>query len=388
MVDTTQSAQAQPAPEPPRRPRGPGRRWLIGAGAAVVAGGAGVAWWASDRDGRPTASPSTGPGATGSTGEWAPREPADAVDLDSKWIGTYRSHDVVDLEQFGDFVSQPVAVGVVFTSQTDWHDLTHPWFANDAPEGQDWGAWVREAPDSRKLSIAVHLAPEDPDDDWRERGAAGEYDSYWVDLGENLVSLGLGSSILRLGWEMNGTWYENHYVGESEEQREAWKAYFRRIVRAVEVPGSDFEIDFCIAEGPQNSVDISELYPGDEYVDIIGVDVYDSYIAPIDPDARWQAKGEKMNSVAEVVRFAAERNKPLSFPEWAMVAEGDTQGGGDSPEFIDQMADVIAGNPVRYQAYFDVPDGGVGMTLSDAPRGAAAFRERFGPGGDAAPTDA
>jgi hypothetical protein len=231
------------------------------------------------------------------------------------------------------------------------------------------------------------MVPEDPPSDWRERGAAGEYDAYWKTFGQNLVDSGLGSSIIRIGWEMNGDWYETHYVGESEELRAAWKDYFRRMVKAMEVEGSDFEIDFNIAEGPQDSVSIDELYPGDEYVDIIGIDVYDSYISPIDPGARWQAKDEKVNSVSAVVAFAAAHDKPVSFPEWAMVAEGETDGGGDSPDFVNQIADVVASSNVRYQAYFNVPEGGVGMTLEDAPNGSQAFLERFGASGDAVPSD-
>nr|WP_240896688.1 glycosyl hydrolase [Kineococcus vitellinus] len=230
------------------------------------------------------------------------------------------------------------------------------------------------------------MVPQDPPSDWRERGAAGEYDEHWRRFGQNLLDAGLGSSIVRLGWELNGDWYETHYVGESAEQREQWKEYFRRIVRAMEVEGSSFEVDFTIAEGPQDSVSIEELYPGDDYVDIIGVDVYDSYISPIDPGARWQAKDEKVNSVSAVVEFARLRDKPVSFPEWAMVAEGETQGGGDSPEFVDQMADVMAAADLRYQAYFNTPEGGVGMTLADAPEGSQAYLRRFGASGDVVPS--
>ncbi|WP_345713785.1 glycosyl hydrolase, partial [Kineococcus glutinatus] len=183
---------------------------------------------------------------------------------------------------------------------------------------------------------------------------------------------------------LNGDWYENHYVGDSEVERERWKEYFRRAVRALEVAGSDFEVDFNIAEGMQDSVGIAELYPGDDYVDVIGIDVYDSYLAPIDPGARTQARNAKENGLTDVVAFAKERDKPLSLPEWAMVAEGDTQGGGDNPTFVDQVADVVRDNAVRYQAYFNVPQGGVGMTLADAPEGAARYLERFGASGDAA----
>ncbi|WP_337062351.1 glycosyl hydrolase [Kineococcus sp. G2] len=318
--------------------------------------------------------------------QWTPREHVTAADLDTKWVGV-QTHTVSVAEEFEQWLGRPLDCVVVFGAQNDWAAITGPWFAIDAPPGQDWAAWVREAPDDRTLVISTAMVPENPPEDWRERGAAGEYDEHWRSFGSNLVDVGLGSSIIRIGWEMNGDWYETHYVGETEEKREQWKEYFRRMVMAMEVEGSDFEIDFNIAEGPQDSVEIDRLYPGDDYVDIIGIDVYDSYIAPIDPAARWQAKDEKVNSISAVAEFAAAHDKPMSFPEWAMVAEGETDGGGDSPEFINQIADVVRSRPVRYQAYFNTAEGGVGMTLADAPEGSAAYLARFGASGDAVPSD-
>ena len=375
MVDTTH--QESPATGAPG-PRRPGRRKVVGAGigvaAAALAGG-GV-WWATRGDEAPAPLPAP---------EWTPRPHVAAADLDTKWVGV-QTHTVSVAEDFEAWLGRPLDCVVVFGSENDWAAIEGPWFAIDPPQGQDWGAWVREDPDNRTLVVSTAMVPQDPPSDWRERGAAGEYDEHWRTFGQNLLSAGLGSSIVRLGWELNGDWYETHYVGETEEQREQWKAYFRRIVRAMEVEGSAFEIDFTIAEGPQDSVSIEQLYPGDDYVDIIGVDVYDSYISPIDPGARWQAKDEKVNSVSAVVEFARLRDKPVSFPEWAMVAEGETQGGGDSPEFIDQMADVMAAAELRYQAYFNTPEGGVGMTLADAPEGSQAYLRRFGASGDVVPS--
>ena len=378
MVDTTQ--QESPTTGGAPGPRSHGRRWVIGAGAAAVVAVAGGATWLATRDGGEPIEATPAPA-------WTPREPVDPADLDTKWVGV-QTHTVSVADDFEEWLGRPLHCVVVFGSENDWPAISGPWFAMDPPDGQDWGAWVRDDPENHTLVISTAMVPEDPPSDWRERGAAGEYDEHWQRFGRNLVDQGLGSSIIRIGWEMNGDWYETHYVGDTEELREQWKEYFRRIVMAIEVEGSAFEIDFNIAEGPQDSVEIDQLYPGDDYVDIIGIDVYDSYISPIDPSARWQEKDEKVNSISAVAAFAAAHDKPISFPEWAMVAEGDTDGGGDSPDFINQIADVVVAEQVRYQAYFNSPEGGVGMTLEDAPQGSEAFRERFGASGDAVPTDA
>ncbi|GAB7192729.1 hypothetical protein NUM3379_34380 [Kineococcus sp. NUM-3379] len=370
----------------PRRRRG---RLVAGALALVLAGGA-AGWTARGAlDPAPPAAPNPGAAQAPSQGaapSWMPNPHVPAAERDTKWTCT-QTHTVSDVAAFEQYLGRPVDCVVVFSTDKDWGTLTLPWFAVNSPEGKDWGAWVGEAPEERTLVISQSLVPNEPPSDWRARGAAGEYDRYWRQFGQTLVDEGLGRSVIRLGWEFNGDWYENHYVGASAEEREQWKEYWRRAVRALEVPGSQFEIDFNLAEGLQNSVAVAELYPGDEYVDIIGVDVYDSYLAPIDPSARNQARNAKENGVADLVAFAREHDKPLSLPEWAMVSpDSGTQGGGDNPVFIDQMADFVRDNPVRYQGYFNVPDGGVGMTLADAPQGSARFLERFGPSGDAAPT--
>ncbi|WP_146149359.1 glycosyl hydrolase [Kineococcus rhizosphaerae] len=379
-MDTTH--QESPATGGPKPPRKHGRRKVIGAGVGVLAAaaaGAGV-WWGT----RDTSGPATPAAPQPTPHTWQPRAHVPAADLDSKWIGV-QTHDVAVAQQFEDYLGRPLNCVVVFGAETDWPAIEGPWFAIDAPQGQDWAQWVRDDPDNHTLVISTAMVPKNPDDDWRARGAAGEYDEHWVKFGQNLVDAGLGSSIVRIGWELNGKWYATHYVGDTADKREQWKEYFRRIVKAMEVEGSNFEVDFNIAEGPQNSVSIEDLYPGDDYVDVIGVDVYDSYISPIDPTARWQAKDEKVNSISAVVDFAASRDKPVSFPEWAMVASGSTQGGGDSPEFVNQMADVMKAANLRYQAYFNTPDGGVGMTLADAPNGSEAFLKRFGASGDVVP---
>ncbi|WP_370442623.1 glycosyl hydrolase [Kineococcus halophytocola] len=377
-MDTTH--QESPATGGSPRPRRHGRRKVIGAGLgvlAVAAAGGGV-YWATRGPQNPVES-TPAP-------DWTPRPHVPAADLDTKWVGV-QTHTVSVAEDFGRWLGRPLDCVVVFNSDADWAAISGPWFAMVPPEGQDWGQWVRDDPDNRTLVVSTGLVPAGPPQDWRERGAAGEYDEHWTLFARNLVDKGLGRSIVRLGWELNGDWYETHYIGETEDEREQWKAYFRRIVEMITaVEGAEFEIDFNIAEGQQDSVGIAEMYPGDDWVDIIGVDVYDSYISPIDPTARWEEKDAKVNSLSAVIAFAAERDKPISIPEWAMVAEGRTQGGGDSPEFIDQIADAVVRADVRYQAYFNVPEGGVGMTLDDAPAGRAAFLERFGASGDAGPT--
>jgi hypothetical protein len=58
------------------------------------------------------------------------------------------------------------------------------------------------------------------------------------------------------------------------------------------------------------------------------------------------------------VKFAQARGKPLSIPEWAVTWRSDGHGGGDNPEFVNNMMDFIENpaNQVRYANYFNSLD--------------------------------
>ncbi|MCZ9344213.1 hypothetical protein NGM37_41365, partial [Streptomyces sp. TRM76130] len=74
-----------------------------------------------------------------------------------------------------------------------------------------------------------------------------------------------------LGWEMNGITY-THRCGPDPE---AWKAYWNRIVTTMRaVPGQRFRFDFTPSRG-RDAVPWTECYPGDDTVDVIGMDAYD-----------------------------------------------------------------------------------------------------------------
>src|ERR1700735_4684 len=77
--------------------------------------------------------------------------------------------------------------------------------------------------------------------------AAGEDDSNFYDLGELLVRDGLGSTIIELGREMNGKWYEwsEHRAPPSEP--DAFILAWRQIVTTMRsVPGQHFKFLWTI----------------------------------------------------------------------------------------------------------------------------------------------
>jgi hypothetical protein len=109
--------------------------------------------------------------------------------------------------------------------------------------------------------------------------ASGQYDAQisgivktWVQNG------GVTNLIFRLGWEMNlsGSPY---YVGNDAQSQQDWVAAFQHIHDVLKQAGATYGAAITIVWNPgtSNYAQVSatqNLWPGDNYVDIVGIDVY------------------------------------------------------------------------------------------------------------------
>ncbi|ANS65357.1 secreted protein [Streptomyces lincolnensis] len=154
------------------------------------------------------------------------------------------------------------------------------------------------------------------------RGAAGEFDHHFRALAERLVELKVPDTVIVLGWEMNGITY-THRCGPDPD---SWKKYWNRIVTTMRaVPGQKFTFDFTPTRG-RDAVPWTQCYPGDDTVDIIGMDSYDQ---PTGLSFDEQIK--EPYGLQEHVDFAKAHGKPISYPEWGLFRNGD------NPEYMRRM---------------------------------------------------
>jgi len=227
-----------------------------------------------------------------------------------------------------------------------------------------WARW-RRAADGRLLVVNVPLQAHNEDGlpDARVRallraGAAGRFDGHFRALARHLVRLGVPDTVLVLGWEMNGTTY-THRCGPDPA---AWRAYWRRVVKALRsVPGQRFRFDFAPARG-RDAVPWTKCYPGDDVVDIVGMDAYD------------QPHGETFDrqvrepyGLRAQVRFAAAHRKPISYPEWGLFRNGD------NPEFVRRMLGWMRRHKPLYQSVTDYCPHGIWRCRKN-PRSSEAYR--------------
>lgn len=299
----------------------------------------------------PTSPPSVPPTSSGD----ATSDRLTRADWNGTAVGVFRSTSEERVAAYEEWLGRPIDVVVDMAARANWHDVSSPDYLLEEWEGT-----------GRRLVLGVPMLPTDVEASI-EVGAQGEYDQYFRTLGEKLVAYGHEDAILRIGWEFNlegWPWYS--------EDPQSWVTFWRRIVDQFEqVPGAEFRYDWNVNNGGPAEPDPRAFYPGDEYVDYVGVDAYDvagrESMYPIPADCRGECARERQETAwADQIYggryglefwsdFAAEHDKQLSLPEWGIWERFDGIGGGDNPYYIERMAEFIAdpGNRVGYQSYFE-----------------------------------
>jgi len=256
-----------------------------------------------------------------------------------------------------------------------WAQWDDPW-VTQAYEG--YTAWVAQEPQTRQVVLQVDLIPSSLSDvsnplSWEQSCAAGNFNSYATTLGQNLVAAGLQHSVLRLGAEMNGAW-EADFVGNTTQEQNLWATCFDNEVAGLrQAAGEDFLIDWnpnaCYEDIPY-----ANFYPGNAYVDILGLDFYDAGCnSPTTPLTFTQLSNES-EGLTNFEAFAAAQGKPMSFPEWGL----DSTPSGDDPGYVDGIGSAVENGNFAFQSYFNLDDGGTMPLGSDAPQSTAEYQKWFG----------
>ncbi len=212
--------------------------------------------------------------------------------------------------------------------------------------------------------------------------ADGRRDAVFLAVGRSMVASGWGGAIVRLGWEFNGSWMP--WAAASDPK--AYVAAYRRVVQDLRsTQGAHFTFDWCCAWG-RNQIAPDTVYPGDDVVDIVGMDLYTRSYNPFtrDPGRRWRLMESASYGLDWLVAFSRARHKQLSIPEWgtgeALTPDGGV-GGGDDALFVENMANFLESSGAAYSDYWDfhAPDYDASVSDGQHPLTGAALRERFGP---------
>ena len=209
-------------------------------------------------------------------------------------------------------------------------------------------------------------------------------DRMWVNGARGLAEAGK-PLILRLGWEANLT--TGGHPWRATGDGTSWAGCFRRWVDLLD-PAIDHDGDpltpprraqrFLFAWNMANRGTlphpIENMWPGPEYVDIVGSQFYarcpditaENWAKRSDGRDKW---GNPFGVVAWL-RFARAKGKPYATPEWGVAGPRHVcaDPGADNPFFVGKMHDFFAANApdIAFEAYFNGHGGGDGSLGSHA----------------------
>jgi hypothetical protein len=250
-------------------------------------------------------------------------------------LGVYVGNTPVDVVTFEQWLGRPVDGVLGYTGQASWQDY-------DGSVGWAAGLW-RDL--NRKILWSIPLIPQGAS---LEEAARGSYNSHYLKAAAELAQFRKQDSVLyiRTGWEFNGNWFPWAASGKPQAFISAWR-HFAASYRSV---SGRFRFDWCPNFG-DTGMDPADAYPGDDYVDIIGMDIYDETIwcQIEDPVARWAYNLQEPFGLNWHRDFARAHDKPMSYPEWGTGGNGS----GDNPYMIEQMFLWCRENQVVYQTYWN-----------------------------------
>ncbi len=201
-----------------------------------------------------------------------------------------------------------------------------------------------------------------------KEAASGADDKYFVQVAKELASTQSNGSIyVRTGWEFNGNWFS---WSAGSDPADYIKAY-QQFVDAFRSVSNRFVFTWCPAE-QSGGMNPAAAYPGDAYVNIIGMDVYDNNV--YDGNNATAAFNTQLNAqygLNWLANFAAQHGKQIALPEWGVSSNSDAA-------FVTLMANWIKTNNVAYAAYWDADAGGINGLLSGMPAVEAAYVAAFG----------
>ncbi|MFD8347424.1 glycoside hydrolase family 26 protein [Streptomyces coelicoflavus] len=332
-----------------------GRRPAHAAGVAVIAAAAFLAAGPGAAAGEPAA-PATEPGPEAAP---APEPGPEAAPAFGAYLD-YGPRGVARMAALSHWLGgAELRVGHTYLPGDRWSNI------EGAPGFLDvWADWrTRKADRMLVLNVPMMERNEEhvDDDEVREllrQGAAGRFDHHFRALAERLVALKVPDTVLVLGWEMNGTTY-THRCGPDPE---AWKTYWKRIVTTMRaVPGQKFRFDFAPSRG-RDAVPWTQCYPGDDTVDIIGMDSYDQ-----PRGMTFDEQVKEPYGLQAHVDFAKAHGKPVSYPEWGLFRNGD-----NAAYMRGMLAWMDEHKPV-YNTVTDYCPHGV-WQCDDNPRSTAVYR--------------
>ncbi|WP_432499118.1 glycosyl hydrolase [Kineococcus gypseus] len=250
---------------------------------------------------------------------------------------------------------------------------------------------AREQGEDRLLSYAVPLVSEEPGQTLATCAAGGNDERYRA-MARGFVENGFEDAIVRPGWEGSASWYpwgvsaERNGGGSDVERAERdFRECFRRFAAVFRDTAPDVRIELNYGSGG-GTTNIADVYPGDEFVDIVANDVY--LPAEVRSAADWDAlcsrgTAERPQGLCRYAEFARAHGKQLAVPEWGVDRTNAPD--ADAVAYVEGMARFFRENSdvLAYEAYYNRTNDAASpcefrLDRGCNPEAAAAYLQHFG----------
>jgi len=276
--------------------------------------------------------------------------------------GLYIGNDMKALDAANQWLGQPVDMVAVHTGRANWSDWRSSidWQIRNIDDVQATARWSIPlfANEGNLASAAAH-----------------QYDGYYVEAARKLVAAyGVEQPIIvRTGEEFNGNWMPWAAAGKAQDFAQA----YRNFVDAFRSVSSNFKFEWNVNIG--GTMNPATAYPGDAYVDYIGMDFY------WDSKQDWSIKDpvEAFNyykntqyGLQWLEDFAAAHGKATAYSEWGINS-------ANAGAYLTLVKQWFDSHNVAYELYWD-SNGAFAGEIHNGQYGAAGdvFRSLFrGSGG-------
>jgi hypothetical protein len=281
-----------------------------------------------------------------------------------------------DPNSFVAYRERPIDVLVTFSEKQAWAGIR-------ASGDYNYRSLLGPAQNRQEVIVVsyplfpIEQNPRDHGMDLWRRAANGEFDWHHAAAASSFTKYSQ-KFVFRPGWEWNtrrfAPWscidvaLASYYI-----------TYFRRVVDLLREHVPTCRINWCSTKKGETNASIDKWYPGDDWVDYVGHDKYDWYIA-----ARTQAEwDENYNAlhfggpagIGAWLTYAKSKGKKLCVSEWAVVSN-HPDGGGDNAYFVQRMHYFFRLNAadLGYECYFNRNAGTYVHKLQDNPAAGRKYR--------------
>ncbi|GJE09158.1 Hint domain-containing protein [Methylobacterium longum] len=267
--------------------------------------------------------------------------------------GIYGGNDPNNVASYNTWAGKSADNVLVFLNQNSWQ-------AFDSSISYSVDMWKGSSSDP------IYSVPLTVTGTSLEQTASGSYNDHYLNAAQSMAAASDTNQpiYVRLGWEFNGDWQPWAAAGHEA----AFITTYQNAAQTFQSVSSKFKFvwDMNIDGG---NMDPSKAYPGDNYVDVIGSDIYYNHQwDSSDPISAFNHKVSTDYGLNWQSNFAQAHDKPTAISEWGVSSNNDGP-------YVQSMFKWMTDHDMIYENYWESNGAYPGeLHNGQYPKAGAAFK--------------